>query len=105
MAARLLALCVIACLHTGGVAASAPVAYKIVDGFRTRHLHPDRRDLAKFVAPTANIQLEALPSAGSAGKRAAAALRSRGSSSLSFNRTCIKLSSTWRRPATPRRVK
>ena len=49
-----------------GSAQSAPVDYRIVTASERGTYIQIGRDLAKFVAPAAGIQLEALPSAGSA---------------------------------------
>jgi TRAP-type uncharacterized transport system substrate-binding protein len=66
MTARLLALLVIAYSHAAAVAAPAAVPYKIVTASERGTYIQIGRDLAKFVAPAANIELEVLPSAGSA---------------------------------------
>ena len=66
MATRLLALLAVAFFHSAGVAASAPIPYKIVTASERGTYIQIGRYPAKFVAPEANIQLEALPSAGSA---------------------------------------
>jgi len=71
MAARLLALLSIVCCHAAGVAAPASgtggaVQYKIVTASERGTYIQIGRDLAKFVAPAAGIDLDALPSAGSA---------------------------------------
>ena len=51
------------CLHAGGAAA---IDYKIVTANTTGTYYAIGTDLAKFVAPDADIELEVLPSAGSA---------------------------------------
>jgi TRAP transporter TAXI family solute receptor len=66
MAARLLMLLVAALCHSAALAAQGAVAYKIVTASERGTYIQIGRDLAKFVAPQANIDLEALPSAGSA---------------------------------------
>ena len=70
MTVRLLALLLTVC-HATGIAApaSAPtnaVPYKIVTASERGTYIQIGRDLAKFVAPAANVDLEVLPSAGSA---------------------------------------
>ena len=80
-------------------AASAAVQYKIVTASERGTYIKIGRDLAQFVAPAADIQLEAVPSAGSADN---VRRLSRGSSW----RWCSPMSTsrfwTLRRPATPR---
>jgi len=66
MTARLLALLVVACSHAAALAATVAVPYKIVTASERGTYIQIGRDLAKFVAPGANIALEVLPSAGSA---------------------------------------
>ena len=53
------------CLHSGG-AAAASAAYKIVTASERGTYFAIGNDLAKFVAPAADIDLEVLPTAGSA---------------------------------------
>ncbi len=53
------------CLHSGA-APAAPVAYKIVTASERGTYFAIGNDLAKFVAPAADIDLEVLPTAGSA---------------------------------------
>lgn len=69
MAVRLLALLVFVLTPLAGQAAQAaapPVPYKIVTASERGTYIQIGRDLAKFVAPAAGIELEVLPSAGSA---------------------------------------
>src|SRR4051812_7917573 len=65
MVTRWIFLLLLASLHLSS-AAAPPVPYKIVTASERGTYIQIGRDLAKFVAPAANIQLEALPSAGSA---------------------------------------
>ena len=51
------------CLHAGGALAAAE--YKVVTANTTGTYYAIGTDLAKFVAPDADMDLEALPSAGS----------------------------------------
>src|SRR6476619_6415450 len=66
MAARLLALLFLVLSSCEGQAASPPIPYKIVTASERGTYIQIGRDLAKFVAPAANVELEVLPSAGSA---------------------------------------
>lgn len=66
MAARLITALLAACFHILGAAAPPVVAYKIVTASERGTYIQIGRDLAKFVAPAAHIELDALPSAGSA---------------------------------------
>jgi uncharacterized protein len=66
MAARLLALLFFVLTPLAGQTAAPPVPYKIVTASERGTYIQIGRDLAKFVAPAAGIELEALPSAGSA---------------------------------------
>lgn len=66
MAARLLILLVAVLCHSAAVAAQGAVPYKIVTASERGTYIQIGRDLAKFVAPAAGIDLEVLPSAGSA---------------------------------------
>ena len=66
MAARSLALLLVALLAATAEAAPAPVPYKIVTASERGTYIQIGRDLAKFVAPAASVELEVLPSAGSA---------------------------------------
>lgn len=66
MAARLLALLLVAFVHVAAVSATAPIPYKIVTASERGTYIQIGRDLAKFVAPAASVELEVLPSAGSA---------------------------------------
>jgi TRAP transporter TAXI family solute receptor len=61
---RFIAALVIGCLT--GASAFAAVSYKIVTASERGTYIQIGRDLAKFIAPAADIELEALPSAGSA---------------------------------------
>ena len=65
--ARLLALLWICCaLPAGAAPAAAPAPYKIVTASERGTYIQIGRDIAKLVAPAADIELEVLPSAGSA---------------------------------------
>ena len=67
MAARLLVTLLFLVLAPLGVQAAAPpIPYKIVTASERGTYIQIGRDLAKFVAPAASIELEVLPSAGSA---------------------------------------
>ena len=69
MAVRLLALLFLVLSPLAGQAAQAaapPIPYKIVTASERGTYIQIGRDLAKFVAPAANVELEVLPSAGSA---------------------------------------
>src|SRR6186997_2050284 len=66
MAIRLLALLFFVLSPLAGEAADPPVPYKIVTASERGTYIQIGRDLAKFVAPAANVELEVLPSAGSA---------------------------------------
>jgi TRAP transporter TAXI family solute receptor len=66
MAVRLLALFLVAIVHVAAVSATAPISYKIVTASERGTYIQIGRDLAKFVAPAASVELEVLPSAGSA---------------------------------------
>ena len=66
MVARLLILLVACLCHSAGLAATGTVPYKIVTASERGTYIQIGRDLAKFVAPAANVDLEVLPSAGSA---------------------------------------
>ena len=66
MAARLLILLAVALCHSNVLAAQASVPYKIVTASERGTYIQIGRDLAKLVAPQASIDLEVLPSAGSA---------------------------------------
>jgi TRAP-type uncharacterized transport system substrate-binding protein len=66
MAVRLLAVLLFLLSPLAGHAAAPPSAYKIVTASERGTYIQIGRDLAKFVAPAANVQLEVLPSAGSA---------------------------------------
>ena len=66
MAIRLLALLFLALWPLAGKAADPPIPYKIVTASERGTYIQIGRDLAKFVAPAANVELEVLPSAGSA---------------------------------------
>ena len=66
MVARLLILLVAALCHSAGLAASGAVPYKIVTASERGTYIQIGRDLAKFVAPAADVDLEVLPSVGSA---------------------------------------
>jgi len=66
MAARLLFLFFFLIAPLGVYAAPPPIAYKMVTASERGTYIQIGRDLAKFVAPAANIELEVLPSAGSA---------------------------------------
>src|SRR5438309_232517 len=65
MSARFLALLFFVVAPLGAQAAP-PIPYKIVTASERGTYIQIGRDLAKFVAPAANIELEVLPSAGSA---------------------------------------
>src|SRR4051812_32567114 len=65
MVTRWIFLLLLASLHLSS-AAAPPVPYKIVTAGERGTYIQIGRDLAKFVAPAAGIQLEVLPSAGSA---------------------------------------
>src|SRR6186997_3572848 len=69
MAVRLLALLFFVLSPLAGQTAQAaapPIPYKIVTASERGTYIQIGRDLAKFVAPAANVELEVLPSAGSA---------------------------------------
>ena len=66
MAVRLLALLFFVLSPSLGQAAAPPVPYKIVTASERGTYIQIGRDLAKFVAPAANVELEVLSSAGSA---------------------------------------
>ena len=66
MSVRLLALLLLALSCSAGQAAAPTIPYKIVTASERGTYIQIGRDLAKFVAPAANIELEVLPSAGSA---------------------------------------
>ena len=66
MAVRLLALLFFMVAPLAGQTAVPPVPYKIVTASERGTYIQIGRDLAKFVAPAASIELEVLPSAGSA---------------------------------------
>ena len=55
-----------AALLAGAAAVAAPQQYKIVTASERGTYIQIGRDIAKFVTPAANIELEVLPSAGSA---------------------------------------
>jgi hypothetical protein len=65
MTARLLTAILAICVHLGASAAPA-AAYKMVTASERGTYIQIGRDIGKFVAPAANIELEVLPSAGSA---------------------------------------
>ena len=62
----ILATLLLACVLCGSTAAVAAVEYKIVTASERGTYIKIGRDLAQFVAPSADINLEAVPSAGSA---------------------------------------
>jgi TRAP transporter TAXI family solute receptor len=66
MSAWLAWCCFAALLALPIVGAAAPIAYKIVTASERGTYIQIGRDLAKFIAPQAQIELDALPSAGSA---------------------------------------
>ena len=66
MAARLFAVFLFLIAPLGVHAAPPPIAYKMVTASERGTYIQIGRDLAKFVAPAASIELEVLPSAGSA---------------------------------------
>src|SRR6187455_2580711 len=66
MAFRLLALLFVVLTPLASQAAAPPIPYKIVTASERGTYIQIGRDLAKFVAPAANVDLEVLPSAGSA---------------------------------------
>jgi hypothetical protein len=66
MAVRLLVLLLLVLSPSVSLAAAPPVPYKIVTASERGTYIQIGRDLAKFVAPAANVELEVLPSAGSA---------------------------------------
>jgi len=66
MAIRSLALLFLLVAPLAGQAATAPIPYKIVTASERGTYIQIGRDLAKFVAPAADVELEVLPSAGSA---------------------------------------
>src|SRR6188474_1542184 len=66
MAVRLLALLFFVLAPLGAQAAATPIPYKIVTASERGTYIQIGRDLAKFVAPAANVELEVLSSAGSA---------------------------------------
>src|SRR3954452_20558633 len=66
MPARLLAFFLAAAVHVTALSATAQIPYKIVTASERGTYIQIGRDLAKFVAPAANVELEVLPSAGSA---------------------------------------
>ena len=66
MSIRLLALLLVVVSALPSQAATPPVPYKIVTASERGTYIQIGRDLAKFVAPAASVELEVLPSAGSA---------------------------------------
>src|SRR6187455_2044638 len=66
MVIRLLALLFVVFSPLPSQAATPPIPYKIVTASERGTYIQIGRDLAKFVAPAANVELEVLPSAGSA---------------------------------------
>jgi TRAP transporter TAXI family solute receptor len=66
MARQLVTALLATCFHVLGVAATPVVSYKIVTASERGTYIQIGRDIANFVAPAANIELEVLPSAGSA---------------------------------------